>query len=353
MPESTAPWIIVMAGGSGKRFWPLSRQERPKQALSLFSAQSLLQDTVDRIRPLTTPGRILVNTSRELRPRLEKICAGAGWLEEPCGRDTAPCVGFSAAWVHKRDPDSIMVLLPADHYVPDAEAFRKTLKSALLQAEAGEIVTIGIKPTRPETGYGYIEMGEATGPDSYRVRAFVEKPDLERAMGYLASGRHLWNGGIFIARAQVLLEAFQTHQPPMAEAFRRMAESGFKAQVVEAEYRRLNPISFDHAIMEKVSKVRVLPAVFPWDDVGSWLSLERVFRPDKGGNIIRGRHVGRATEQCVIVSSEDSLLVATAGIRDLVVIQTPTAVLVAHKKSLHHLKPLLEEIDHSDLRRWL
>jgi mannose-1-phosphate guanylyltransferase len=352
-PRQLAPFVVIMAGGSGKRFWPVSRRSRPKQALSLFSPESLLEETLKRVRPLTGPGRVAVNTSRELRPLLEEVCAPVRWIEEPWGMDTAACVGLSAAWAETEEPGSIVALLPADHFIPEAEAFRAVLRSALEQAEGGDIVIVGIRPTRPEPGYGYIELGEMLGPSTFRVQAFREKPTAERAEDYLRGGRHLWNAGMFVARASVLLSAFRMHRPQLGAALDRMMEAGLSPEAVEAEYRSIEKISFDHAIMEKVAGVRVIRADFAWDDVGSWLSMPRIFEAGEAGNVVRGRHAGLETEGCIIVAEDDGALVATAGVRDLVIVQSGGAVLVAHKGSLDRLKDLVGLMEDRKLDSWL
>jgi mannose-1-phosphate guanylyltransferase len=352
-PSPGAAFVVVMAGGAGKRFWPVSRRSRPKQALTLFSPASLLEETLSRVRPLTGPGRVLVNTSRELRPLLQDSCGPVGWIEEPWGMDTAACVGLSAAWAESLDPGSILALLPADHYIPEAEAFRAALREALLQAEAGDIVILGIRPTRPEPGYGYIEIGEPLGDRTFRVQAFREKPSAPTAEEYLRGGRHLWNAGMFVARASVLLAAFRMHRPALGAALDRILAAGLSPEAIEAEYRRIERISFDHAIMEKVSGVRVIRAEFAWDDVGSWLSMPRIFEAAEGGNVVRGRHAGIETSGCIIVAEDQDALVATAGVRDLVIVQSAGAVLVAHRGSVERLKDLVAMLEERKLDAWL
>jgi mannose-1-phosphate guanylyltransferase/mannose-6-phosphate isomerase len=351
--ETQPPVLVVMAGGTGKRFWPASRRTRPKQALSLFTGQALLEDTLARLRPLTLPERLLVNTSRELRPLLEGVCGPVGWIEEPFGMDTAACAGLSAAWAEHLAPGCIVALLPADHFIPDAGEFRSALAAALEHAESGDIVTLGIQPTRPDPGYGYIELGEPLGPDAYRAAAFREKPSPAVAEQYLREGRHLWNAGMFVARASVLLDAFRAHAPAIAEALERMRSAGFDPAVVEREYARVPRISFDHAVMEKVSGVRVLRARFAWDDVGSWLSLGRIFPAAAHGNVSAGRHVGLETHECIVVSDDPAGLVATAGVRGLVVVQSGKAVLVASKPGLGLLKDLVERLEAEGHDAWL
>lgn len=352
-PRSRAPYVIVMAGGTGKRFWPLSRRVRPKQALELFSPRSLLEETLARVRPLTGPDRILVNTSRELRPMLEEVCGPVGWIEEPWGMDTAVCVGLSAAWVENHEPGATLVLLPADHFIPDAERLRQLLTSATEQAASGDIVILGVAPTRPDPAYGYIELGEPIDPGTFRVRAFREKPTIDRALEYLQSGHYLWNAGMFVARSDVLLAAFRTHRPSLASAIDRILADKLDAATIEREYRQIEKISFDHAIMEKVAGVRCIRADLAWDDVGSWLSMPRIFDPDALGNVVRGQHVGLDTEQCILFVEEPGALLATIGLRDLVVVQAKDAVLVAHRDSLAKLKDLVGRLEEQGLDRWL
>jgi mannose-1-phosphate guanylyltransferase len=347
---------VVMAGGSGTRFWPKSRRNRPKQLLRLYGDATMLQQTVARIAPLVPPERTLIITGADqaaaVRAQLPDL-PPANVVAEPCPRDTAPCVGLAARIVAAKDPAGTMIVMPADHVIQPAEKFQATVRAAasVVEADPSAFVTFGIRPTRPETGYGYIERGEALpareGIALNRVVQFREKPDQATAETFLASGRFSWNSGIFVWRASTILDALRTHRPPLAEAIDRIGQAlgtPAEAEVVAREYPGLEKVPIDKAVMEKAANVQVLEVVYDWNDVGDWRALTALVPPDARGNTTQGNVVAADTTGSIIVS-DDGGLVATLGVDDLVIVQSGGATLVARKDQLDKLKSLVESLD--------
>jgi mannose-1-phosphate guanylyltransferase len=347
---------VVMAGGSGTRFWPKSRRNAPKQLLRLYGDATMLQQTVGRIAPLVPPERVLVVTGADqaeaVRAQLPKVPAG-NVVAEPCPRDTAPCVGLAAQIVARRDPEGSMIVMPADHVITPAETFLRTVRAALsvIEADPTAFVTFGVRPTRPETGYGYIERGELLGtPEGValnRVVQFREKPDRATAEMFLAAGNFAWNAGIFLWRARAILDALATHRPKLAEALDRVGEAldtPAEAEVLNREFPAMERVPIDKAVMEKAPNVRVLEVVYDWNDVGDWRALATLVPPDGQGNSVQGNVHTIDTRRSIIVS-DDSGLIATLGVDDLVIVQSGGATLVARKDQLDKLKGLVEGLD--------
>jgi mannose-1-phosphate guanylyltransferase len=347
---------VVMAGGSGTRFWPKSRRDRPKQLLKLTGDATMLQQTVARIAPMAPPGRVWIITGADqadaVRAQLPDL-PRANVVAEPCPRDTAACVGLAAQVVARADPDATMIVMPADHVIRPDEAFRATVRAALsvIDADPSAFVTFGIKPTRPETGYGYIERGESLGaPEGivlHRVAQFREKPDLDTAERFVADGRFAWNSGIFVWRARAILDALEVHRPGLAAGLRRVGRAlgtPEEAGAIAREYPGLERVPIDKAVMEQATNVRVLEVVYDWNDVGDWRALSSLVPPDAGGNTIQGHVLATDTTGSIIVS-DDGGLIATLGVDDLVIVQSGGATLVAHKDQLDKLKALVEGLD--------
>jgi mannose-1-phosphate guanylyltransferase len=347
---------VVMAGGSGTRFWPKSRRTRPKQSLRLFGERTMLQQTVDRIAPMVPPGRTWIITGADqaddIRAQLPELPA-ANVVSEPCPRDTAPCVGLAAAIVAKADPEGVMIVMPADHVIRPAEAFLRTVRAALatIEADRSAFVTFGIKPTRPETGYGYIERGEPLGtPEGiplHKVVQFREKPDRPTAERFLASGNFAWNSGIFVWRARAILDALAKHRPELAAALDRVAATlgtPAEAETIAREYPKMERIPIDKAVMEKAPNVRVLEVVYDWNDVGDWRSLADLQESDDQGNTVQG-FVHAFEMRNSIVIADDGHLIAALGVEDLVIVQSGGATLVAKRDQLDKLKALVEGLD--------
>jgi mannose-1-phosphate guanylyltransferase len=344
---------IIMAGGSGTRFWPKSRRDRPKQLLRLAGESTMLQQTVARVEHLVPPERVVVVTGADqaeaTRAQLPGLPAG-NVVGEPCPRDTAPCVGLAAGIVASKDPDGTMIVMPADHVIEPVEAFRTTLHSAVsvIDDDPSTLVTFGITPTRPETGYGYIERGSlwkvCHGIPVYRVVQFREKPDRATAEQFLAAGTFLWNSGIFVWRARTILDELRTHSPKLAvglEPILSALGTPDEQQALAQHFHRLERVPIDKAVMEHAPNVRVLEVPYNWNDVGDWRALVTLLEQDAAGNAIQGHVVARDTTNSIIIS-DDGGLVATLGVDDLVIVHSGRATLVARKDRLDKLKALVE-----------
>jgi mannose-1-phosphate guanylyltransferase len=347
---------VVMAGGSGTRFWPKSRRNRPKQLLRLHGDATMLQQTVDRIAPLVRPDQTWIITGADqaegVRAQLPRVPSG-NVVAEPCPRDTAACVGLAASIIAAKDPEGTMIVMPADHVIEPAERFRATVLAALdvVNEDPTAFVTFGVKPTRPETGYGYIERGEKLGDSEgialHKVVQFREKPDFATAERFLAEGRFVWNAGIFVWRARAILDALQEHRPGLAEGLARVAPhlgTPGEAEAIAREYPTMEKVPIDKAVMEKAPNVRVLEVVYDWNDVGDWRALTSLIPPDAHGNTLQGHVHPIETTDCIIVSDEGDLI-ATLGVDGLVIVQSAGATLVARKDQLDKLKGLVEGLD--------
>jgi mannose-1-phosphate guanylyltransferase len=344
---------VIMAGGSGTRFWPASRRDRPKQLLDLVSTAPLLRLTYERLGDLVPPERVWVITTQktagDCRKVLPEVPAG-NILAEPVGRNTAACVGLAAQAVGDGDTDAVCLVLPADHLIGDEARFRSAVAAgARMVAENGGLLTFGVRPSRPETGYGYLEVGDEAartgGWTIHQLTAFVEKPDAERASGYVSGGRHLWNAGIFAWRARDLLTEMHRQIPDLAAGLDRIAEarSSANAETVLAEvYPTLPATSVDHGIMEGARQCWVMPVDFPWSDVGSWPALADELPTDDNGNAVRGRVAALNAADNVLVSTGPVLSVV--GVESLVVVATPDAVLVIPKDEAQRVKDVVDRI---------
>jgi mannose-1-phosphate guanylyltransferase len=327
-------FAIVMAGGFGTRFWPASRAARPKQFLALAgSDETLLQATVRRASALCGFDRVLVVTAeRHAALAQEQLpdLPTANLLLEPASCNTAPCIAWASSIVRRRAERGVIVALTADPHVADETAFYAALDRAFLAAEGGTIATLGIEPSRPETGYGYLEIGEAVSEGVHRVSAFIEKPDLERAQIFAHSGRHLWNSGMFFFRADVILREIERHLPELGafvkgcdQAAARHEEAAF----VASRYDSLPRISIDYGVMEKAEGIVVVPASFGWDDLGSWSAAWTLASKDGADNVARGDVLALDSTGCFVSAPRDKLVVLL-GAEDLVVVDTADALLI-------------------------
>jgi mannose-1-phosphate guanylyltransferase len=355
---------VIMAGGGGTRFWPRSRAKKPKQFLSLVGEQSLLQQTVERIEALAPPANTWIITAAahaaETARQLPALPADR-ILGEPCGRDTAACIGLGAALIARHDPDAIMMVMPADHVIEPAQEFRRAAHVArqTVEEHPQALITFGIPPTFPATGYGYIQRGpelaQRQGIRIFRVKAFREKPDAELAEQFVAAGEYYWNAGIFFWKAATILQALRQNQPNLAAAIGHIADAWptpKRDEVFRQEYEKLTKISIDYAVMEKAKEVLVVEAPYKWDDVGSWLALERMHPQDADGNTVHARHAGISTKECVIVGDADKLI-ATVGVDNLLIIQDGDAILVADRREEGNIKNLVELLKKKGLEKYL
>lgn len=342
---------VILAGGGGERFWPLSRKNNPKQLLSLTGDRSLLRATFERIRRVVPADRIWVVTAAGLASRVRRLLPeleARHILREPVGRNTAPALYLATLAISRRDPGGVQVVVPSDAWVPRDRPYQQALRSAFRVAEREHrLVLVGVRPARVETGYGYIEPGKVLGTGPGReVRRFVEKPSAARARRLVASGRHLWNCGIFAWRNEVFTEAVHLHLPDLARAFSKLERGRLTAPNLEAAYRRAPTVSVDYGILERASNAAVLPARFAWDDLGSWRALERL---GTGNGFRRGRVVALESPGSIVWAEGGT--VAVLGVPDVVVVHTPDATLVVPKERAQEVRRLVARIGKSTGRK--
>lgn len=352
---------VILAGGSGTRFWPQSRRALPKQFLRFGSDRTLLQETVDRCRGFIPAERTWIVTgavhAAETARQVTDI-ASENVLIEPCGRNTAPCIGLAALQLMAIDPDAVMLVMPADQVIRPVAEFQRTVEQAtrIVSLEAEALVLFGARPTYPATGFGYIQRGAALANSSgFRVAAFREKPDAVTAAQYLASQDFFWNCGLFVWRAATILEQLECHAPEIAERLTRLAavaDTDRWSETLAAEFPQMPSISIDYAVLEKVERVAVVPATFEWDDVGSWQALSRLLPTDAEGNTTEGQCLAIKTSDCVVRSSPEHL-VAAYGVRDLIIVHTQDATLVADKHDEFALRQLIAELERRGLVEFL
>jgi mannose-1-phosphate guanylyltransferase/mannose-6-phosphate isomerase len=346
---------VIMAGGSGTRFWPLSRQLFPKQLLKIIGDETLIQQTMRRVVTGASPERVMISTNP---PQAESIRVQlSGWKDalkdnfvlEPEGRNTAPAIALVALELVRRDPDAVMLVVPADHIVKGQKEFDAAVALAAELSQQGLLVTFGIKPIRPETGYGYIKpdrkrvLGKRGTLKGYRVGRFVEKPDAVKAAHYLKSGDYYWNSGMFVWRAATILEEIRRHQPALARGIDhigRLMEQKAPRSIIDDTYRGLPSISIDNGVMERSDKAAMVPVAFKWSDVGSWGSLDEVAAKDKAGNVVGGRVIDIGSQRSVVYG--DRRVVATIGLTDMVVVDTPDATLVCPKSRAQDVKRIVD-----------
>ena len=345
---------VIMAGGSGSRLWPLSRTLYPKQFLALTGQETMLQETVSRLSAFPHQSPLFICNEEHRFIVAEQLrqanIANSGIILEPVGRNTAPAIALAALQATQNGSDPLLLVLAADHVIQNENAFSDAVIKALPHAEKGKLVTFGIIPTAPETGYGYIQQGEAVSDSAYQVAAFVEKPDSATAQDYLSTGQYYWNSGMFLFRASRYLAELEKHSPEMLTACRK-ALNGSR---LDLDFIRLNADAFsacpddsiDYAVMEKTQDAVVVPMNADWSDVGSWSALWEVNHKDARGNAIRGDVLTESTTNSYI--NAQSKLVATVGVDDLVVVETKDAVLVAHKDKVQDVKGIVDQLKKSD-----
>lgn len=355
------PFVVIMAGGRGERFWPQSRLRRPKHLLPIVGDKPMLAQTVDRLEGVVPTRNIFVITNREQREAVVETVPSLppeNVVAEPVGRDTAAAVGLAALLVKQRDKDAIFTILPADHVIHNVEAFQRTLRRAIdLAQQHPALVTIGIQPNHPATGYGYIELGDAVeGADetgAFHVRRFVEKPVLETAKRYIESGDFVWNAGMFTWKTSVIVKEIARHVPELYSGLQQiesgLADGAEVDAVLDRVYPGLPRISIDYAVMEKAENVLTVKAEFDWDDVGSWPAIARHFKPDDSSNVARGEVVLEDARGNIVVS-EGNHLVAAVGVDDLIVIHTGDATLICRKDRAEDIKKVVTQL--GDRPQW-
>ncbi len=358
-------YAVILAGGSGTRFWPVSRAALPKQLISVVDGPTMLQRTVERILPLK-PKRLIVvtnalqadETERQLAPYRRRLPVSV--VPEPVGRNTAPAIGLAASIIAAHDPQAVMAVLPADHFIRDEEGLRESLEMAAVAARNGYLVTLGIEPTRPETGYGYIEADiSMRGEGPYPVARFVEKPQMKQALEYIEAGNYFWNSGMFVWRADVILEEISNHVPQLGEALEQLRFGGdvwdtadLETQI-EAIYPALASQSIDYAVMEKSDKVKMVAADIGWSDVGSWSAIPEVVEAGDDASFVVNcaAHISVESTGCVISGNKG--VVATIGVNDLVVVSSGDCVLVCPRERAQDVKLVVDQIKEKGLDRYL
>lgn len=361
MGEATT-FAVVMAGGVGTRFWPKSRRKNPKQFLKLLGKASLLDSTLRRMQSIIPPENCFIITNKAYHAQ---VVASLGdvpkenIISEPTNRETVSCVALAAAKLKAKDPNAVMIALPADHYIGDEEEYIVTLKKAIEYAHKNDqFVTLGITPTEPKTGYGYIKVLHEYQDNLgiFAVERFTEKPNEKTAQSFLQDGGYYWNSGIFIFRLPILFDAIDQYLPNMKPGINRILRHiGKKTEnkVIDASYKSFPKTSIDYGIMEKVKNIAVIPANFVWDDVGSWSALEKYLpKDDEGNNSLSGsKFISVDTDGCIIDS--EAKLIAAIGVRDLIIIQTGDCLLVCHKSKDQEVKKLVEKLKEQGLEEYL
>lgn len=353
--------VVIMAGGSGTRFWPASRKNRPKQFLDLTSDNPMLVETVKRAQevPGVAPDGVYIvagpHLADAIRDMLEPYIPGENVLVEPAGRNTAPCLALAALTLaQKGGPETAMGVFTADSLIRDWKGFGENADLAFAHAEAEDaLVTFGARPAHPDTGFGYLEYGEKQREDKrgtvYAVRAFREKPDLETAREYVKAGNFYWNTGMFFWRCSTLLKSFERHCPEIGQSARKLLEEKADGDAINAAFMEWPQTSIDYAVMEKADNVCSVAGRFDWDDVGSWDALARVFPVDEAGNLFLGPHVDMDGKNLIVYNKDaerdaDKPVVATLGLENLVIARTPDAVMICHRDRVQDIKKLLEKV---------
>ena len=346
-------YAVVMAGGGGTRLWPLSRRTHPKQMLKLFGGRTMFQLSVDRLLPLLPPERVFVVTAAVQVEALAAQCPNLpreNFIVEPLGRGTAACIGLAALHLHRRDSEAVMVVTTADHFIRREKVFRDTLVAAQRVAEKGYLVTLGIEPSFPATGYGYISQGEwlgiEAGVEYFRTECFTEKPDVATALHFLQEGTYAWNSGMFIWKTTRILEEIARLMPDLDTTLHTLAID-LDTEAYEATLQELWPQLYkqtiDYGIMEKAEQVAVIPVDLGWSDIGVWASVLAMHQSDESGNVLLGDVISVDTNGTMVFSNGERLI-STIGVRDLIIVDTPDAILITHRDQSQHVRQIVTRL---------
>lgn len=355
-------YAVIMAGGGGTRFWPLSRQQMPKQLLNISGNDVMINESIKRLTDIIPLSNIYIVTNKKQKDIINELILSdlprENILFEPVGRNTAACIAYAAIAINKKSPDAVMCVLPSDHHITDEAGFRKILtKACKVAEETGKLITIGIKPAFPATGYGYIRYNpepESCIDGAYEVGEFIEKPNIEKARKYLESGSYLWNSGMFVWKVSTILDNLMRYLPRLYKSMMRIKEMmGMETEQakIDSIYSAIQSISIDFGIMERSDDVLVIPGDFGWSDVGSWDALGSIFPTDENGNIVRAKHICMNTRNSVIYSGDR--LVATIGLDDLIIADTPDALLICPKSKAQEVKSIVELIKAQGLEKYI
>ena len=333
-------YVVIMAGGSGTRLWPKSRIKKPKQLYALVNSESMIKNTVKRVLPVVAKENIYIATNtlqaEGIAKELPKLKDNL--IIEPAIRNTGPSIALAADML--KNKAEVIAFLPADHYIGKIKEFQRILQKGFETAKKNYLTLIGIRPTDPDTGLGYIQMGKRIDKDSFEVLQFVEKPDLKTAKEYLKSGQFLWNGGMFIGKPKVILDLFKIHAPKMYEHLKKIGDN---PDILIKEYEKMPNISFDYAIAERAKNVAVVAGDFAWSDIGNWKKLLEMLSKKSGDNVVVGcQHYGVETTGSLIHGTDR--LVATIGLKDIIVVDTPDAVLICHKDKAQEVRKIVERL---------
>jgi len=357
-------FVVLMAGGTGTRFWPRSRKSYPKQLLNIIGSRSMLQLTFDRIKKLTSPDKILIITNNEQKSKIEDQLPevpNENIIPEPIGRNTAPCIGLAATIIKKlQDQNEVMVVLPADHLIGNAASFIKTIKAGVDYIKSNEcLLTLGVTPAYPETGYGYVQAGDkisdSRGMDIYKVKTFAEKPNKETAQRFLKSGDFFWNSGMFIWKVSHILHEIDEFIPELSYDLKQIEDSYGKRnykKTLSDVYSRTKSISIDYGIMEHAKAVCVIKADFKWNDLGSWEAVYNISPKDKNGNVLD-------SQLSVLINAQNNYfysskkLIAAVDVEDLVVVEMDDAILVCKRENSQNVKMIVDHLERKDLEEYL
>lgn len=350
---------VIMAGGGGTRFWPLSRREEPKQLLNLSGKDLMINETIDRISSAADRENIFIVTNQAQVPKMKEAVTGRispeHILSEPSARNTAACIGYAAMEILKKHGDGVMCIFPSDHFIKNQEEFTRILQEAVREAESSsQLITLGITPTFPSTGYGYIRFDKTETSLAKKVTEFKEKPDEATAAAYVASGEYAWNSGMFIWKASVIMEKFKELLPDVYSCLEKIGaamNTPQEQQVIAEVYPTIPSISIDYGIMEKSSDVKVISAEFGWNDVGSWDNLGVLYDEDEHGNVLAGKQLNIDTKNCI--SYGKKRLIATVGVENLIIVETDDAILVCDKSRAQDVKKVVDQLKEQGLEEYL